>query len=404
MSTSDNTATDSLVIGTPFSSSPTKALLCGSGELGKEVALELKRMGLEVIALDRYDNAPAMQVADRSYTLSMLDGPALRAIIEREQPDYVIPEIEAIATDALVELEAAGVNIVPTARAAQLTMNREGIRCLAGEELGLATSSYRFASTLEDFEAAVAEIGIPCLVKPIMSSSGKGQSLIREARDVAAAWTYAQEGGRAGAGRVIVEGFVDFDYEITLLTVRHRNGTSFCAPIGHRQEDGDYRESWQPQAMSDKALAAAQTMAEKVTTALGGWGIFGVELFIKGDEVIFSEVSPRPHDTGMVTMISQDLSQFALHVRAILGLPVPNIQQHGPSASSVILVEGESSTINFSNLEQALSESDTQVRLFGKPEVAGRRRMGVCLARGESIDDAKAKATRASDSVSVSLS
>lgn len=404
MATSDNAATDALVIGTPFSSSPTKALLCGSGELGKEVALELKRMGLEVIALDRYDNAPAMQVADRSYTLSMLDGPALRAIIEREQPDYVIPEIEAIATDALVELEAAGVNIVPTARAAQLTMNREGIRCLAAEELGLATSGYRFASTREDFEAAVAEIGIPCLVKPIMSSSGKGQSLIREARDVAAAWTYAQEGGRAGAGRVIVEGFVDFDYEITLLTVRHRNGTSFCAPIGHRQEDGDYRESWQPQAMSDKALAAAQAMAEKVTTALGGWGIFGVELFIKGDEVIFSEVSPRPHDTGMVTMISQDLSQFALHVRAILGLPVPNIQQHGPSASSVILVEGESSRINFSNLEQALSESDTQVRLFGKPEVAGRRRMGVCLARGESIDDAKAKAIRASASVSISLS
>lgn len=404
MAISGTVSADSLSIGTPFSASATKALLCGSGELGKEVAIELKRMGLEVIALDRYDNAPAMQVADRSYTLSMLDGPALREIIEREQPDYVIPEIEAIATDTLLELEAAGVNIVPTARAAQLTMNREGIRCLAGEDLGLATSSYRFASTLEDFKAAVAKIGIPCLVKPIMSSSGKGQSLIREASDVSAAWTYAQEGGRAGAGRVIVEGFVDFDYEITLLTVRHRNGTSFCAPIGHRQEDGDYRESWQPQAMSDKALAAAQAMAEKVTTALGGWGIFGVELFIKGDEVIFSEVSPRPHDTGMVTMISQDLSQFALHVRAILGLPVPNIQQLGPSASAVILVEGESNSINFSNLEQALSEPDTQIRLFGKPEVAGRRRMGVCLARGESIDDAKAKASKASASVSVCLS
>ncbi|MEZ0122180.1 MAG: formate-dependent phosphoribosylglycinamide formyltransferase [Candidatus Reddybacter sp.] len=404
MAISDSASADSLSIGTPFSVAATKALLCGSGELGKEVAIELKRMGLEVIALDRYDNAPAMQVADRSYTLSMLDGPALAEIIEREQPDYVIPEIEAIATSTLVELEAAGVNIVPTARAAQLTMNREGIRCLAGEELGLATSSYRFASTLEDFEAAVAEIGIPCLVKPIMSSSGKGQSLIREVDEVAAAWTYAQEGGRAGAGRVIVEGFVDFDYEITLLTVRHRNGTSFCAPIGHRQEDGDYRESWQPQVMSDKALAAAQAMAEKVTTVLGGWGIFGVELFIKGDEVIFSEISPRPHDTGMVTMISQDLSQFALHVRAILGLPVPNIQQLGPSASAVILVEGESSSIHFSNLEQALSEPDTQIRLFGKPEVAGRRRMGVCLARGESIDAAKAKATKAAASVSISLS
>ncbi|MEZ0147923.1 MAG: formate-dependent phosphoribosylglycinamide formyltransferase [Candidatus Reddybacter sp.] len=404
MAISGTASADFLSIGTPFSGSATKALLCGSGELGKEVAIELKRMGLEVIALDRYDNAPAMQVADRSYTLSMLDGPALAEIIEREQPDYVIPEIEAIATSTLVELEAAGVNIVPTARAAQLTMNREGIRCLAGEELGLATSSYRFASTLEDFEAAVAEIGIPCLVKPIMSSSGKGQSLIREVDEVAAAWTYAQEGGRAGAGRVIVEGFVDFDYEITLLTVRHRNGTSFCAPIGHRQEDGDYRESWQPQVMSDKALAAAQAMAEKVTTVLGGWGIFGVELFIKGDEVIFSEVSPRPHDTGMVTMISQDLSQFALHVRAILGLPVPNIQQLGPSASAVILVEGESSSIHFSNLEQAMSEPDTQVRLFGKPEVAGRRRMGVCLARGESIDAAKAKATKAAASVSINLS
>ena len=404
MANSGTAPVNSLSIGTPFSSRGTKALLCGSGELGKEVAIELKRMGLEVIALDRYNNAPAMQVADRSYTLSMLDGPALRDIIAREQPDYVIPEIEAIATDTLVEMEAAGINIVPTAKAAQLTMNREGIRCLAGEELGLATSSYHFASTFDEFEAAVEEIGIPCLVKPIMSSSGKGQSLIRDASETTSAWAYAQEGGRAGAGRVIIEGFVDFDYEITLLTVRHRNGTSFCAPIGHRQEDGDYRESWQPQTMSDKVLAAAQAMAEKVTTALGGWGIFGVELFVKGDEVIFSEVSPRPHDTGMVTMISQDLSQFALHVRAILGLPVPNIQQLGPSASSVILVEGESDNIHFSNLEQALSEPDTQIRLFGKPGVSGRRRMGVCLARGESIDAAKAKASQASASVSVSLS
>ncbi len=397
------TSSDSLVIGTPFSSSSTKALLCGSGELGKEVAIELKRMGLEVIALDRYDNAPAMQVADRCYTLSMLDGPALREIIEREKPDYVIPEIEAIATDTLVELEMAGFNVVPTARAAKLTMNREGIRCLAGEDLGLATSSYRFASTLEDFETAVDDIGIPCLVKPVMSSSGKGQSLISNVSEVAGAWKYAQEGGRAGAGRVIVEGFVDFDYEITLLTVRHREGTSFCAPIGHRQEDGDYRESWQPQAMSEKALTAARAMAEKVTTALGGWGIFGVELFIKGDDVIFSEVSPRPHDTGMVTMISQDLSQFALHVRAILGLPVPNINQLGPSASSVVLVEGDSNTLHYTNLEQALAEPDTQIRLFGKPEVRGRRRMGVCLARGDSIEEARTKASNASDSIGVSL-
>ncbi|MBV1930209.1 MAG: formate-dependent phosphoribosylglycinamide formyltransferase [Porticoccaceae bacterium] len=389
-------------LGTPFSPTATKALLCGSGELGKEVAIELQRFGVEVIALDRYENAPAMQVADRSYTLSMLDGEALRKIIELEKPDYVIPEIEAIATDTLVELEAEGVNIVPTARAAQLTMNREGIRCLAAEELGLLTSSYRFAGSREEFDEAIAEIGMPCLIKPIMSSSGKGQSLIRSAEDVDAAWKYAQEGGRAGAGRVIVEGFVGFDYEITLLTVRHRDGTSFCAPIGHRQEDGDYRESWQPQTMTSAALAAAETMAEQVTTALGGWGIFGVELFVKGDTVIFSEVSPRPHDTGMVTMISQDLSQFALHVRAILGLPIPNICQHGPSASAVILAEGESRQVSFVNVDKALEQPDTQVRLFGKPEVSGRRRMGVCLARGESTEIAKDKAVAASQCIDIS--
>lgn len=391
------------IIGTPFSPTGTKALLCGSGELGKEVAIELQRYGVEVVALDRYDNAPAMQVADRSYTLSMLDGDALRKIIEVEQPDYVIPEIEAIATDTLVELEAEGINIVPTARAAKLTMNREGIRCLAAEELGLQTSSYCFAGTREEFDQAIVEIGLPCLVKPIMSSSGKGQSLIRANEDIDAAWKYAQEGGRTGAGRVIVEGFVDFDYEITLLTVRHRDGTSFCQPIGHRQEGGDYRESWQPQAMSPAALQAAEAMAEKITNALGGWGIFGVELFIKGDEVIFSEVSPRPHDTGMVTMISQDLSQFALHARAIMGLPIPNISQHGPSASAVILAEGNSKQLTFLNIDKALEQPDTQVRLFGKPEVSGRRRMGVCLARADSVDLAKAKAISASQCVDIRL-
>lgn len=390
-------------LGTPFSATATRALLCGSGELGKEVAIELQRYGVEVIALDRYDNAPAMQVADRAYTLSMLDGQALRAVIEKEQPHIVIPEIEAIATETLVALEAEGFKVVPTARAAQLTMNREGIRRLAAEELGLATSTYRFATTRKEFERAVREIGLPCLVKPIMSSSGKGQSLIRNEAEMDSAWAHAQEGGRAGAGRVIVEGFVDFDYEITLLTVRHRGGTSFCAPIGHRQEDGDYRESWQPQAMSDKALAGAQAMAETITTALGGWGIFGVELFIRGDEVIFSEVSPRPHDTGMVTMISQDLSQFALHVRAILGLPIPNIKQHGPSASAVVLVAGESRQLRYSGLEQALAQPDTQLRLFGKPEVAGRRRMGVCLARAEDVEAAKSKAIAASQAISVEL-
>lgn len=390
-------------IGTPFSSSATKILLCGSGELGKEVVIELQRYGCEVIACDRYENAPAMQVADRSYTFSMLDGAELRRVIELEKPDYIVPEIEAISTDTLVELEQEGFHVVPTANAARLTMNREGIRRLAAEELGIPTSHYQFVDNFADFENAVAEIGMPCVVKPIMSSSGKGQSTIKSAADIQTSWTYAQEGGRAGAGRVIVEGFVDFDYEITLLTIRHIQGTSFCQPIGHRQEDGDYRESWQPQAMSETALSRAKEIAEKVTGALGGRGIFGVELFIKGDEVYFSEVSPRPHDTGMVTMISQDLSQFALHARAILGLPIPNIMQHGPSASAVILVEGESQNLSFSNLEAALAVPDTQLRLFGKPEVNGKRRMGVALARGADIDDAKEKALTAAGAVKIRL-
>lgn len=391
------------VIGTPFSSTATKVLLCGSGELGKEVAIELQRLGVEVIACDRYDKAPAMQVADRSYTLSMLDGDALREVILAEKPDYIVPEIEAIATETLVELESEGFNIVPTAKATQLTMNREGIRRLAAEELGLPTSVFEFADQLEDFNLAVERVGYPCVIKPIMSSSGKGQSVVREASEIKGAWDYAQEGGRAGAGKVIIEGFVDFDYEITLLTIRHRDGTSFCEPIGHRQEEGDYQESWQPQAMSDKALAASKDVARKVTEALGGWGLFGVELFIKGDKVYFSEVSPRPHDTGLVTLISQDLSEFALHARAILGLPIPNIQLHGPSASSVILVEGESTQTRFGNLVEALSQPDTSLRLFGKPEVAGKRRMGVALARDVSVEAAKAKAIAVSSAVTVEL-
>lgn len=390
-------------IGTPFSSSACKVLLCGSGELGKEVAIELQRLGVEVIACDRYENAPAMQVADRSYCFSMLDGDELRRVIELEKPDYVVPEIEAIATDVLVELEREGVNVVPSARAAQLTMNREGIRRLAAETLDIATSPYRFADNYDDFCVAVEAIGFPCVIKPIMSSSGKGQSLLRSASELSKAWDYAQQGGRAGAGRVIVEGFVDFDYEITLLTVRHRDGCSFCAPIGHRQEAGDYRESWQPQAMSEAALAASKSIAESVTAALGGWGLFGVELFIKGDQVWFSEVSPRPHDTGLVTLISQDLSEFALHARAILGLPIPNIANHGPSASAVILVDGVSNATRFDNLHKALAESDTQLRLFGKPEVNGQRRMGVALARGVDINDAKAKAIAASEAVKINL-
>ncbi len=390
-------------IGTPFSSTATKVLLCGSGELGKEVVIELQRLGVEVIACDRYEHAPAMQVADRSYSFSMLDGAELRRVIELEKPDYIVPEIEAIATDTLVALENEDFNVVPTARAAQLTMNREGIRKLAAEELAIPTSGYRFADTREEFQEAISEIGIPCVIKPIMSSSGKGQSLVKSEADIDSAWNYAQEGGRTGAGRVIIEGFVDFDYEITLLTIRHRDGTSFCQPIGHRQEGGDYQESWQPQPMSDAALEKSKQIAEKVTAALGGRGIFGVELFIKGDDVYFSEVSPRPHDTGMVTMISQDLSQFALHARAILGLPVPNIVQHGPSASAVILVEGDSAQVRYGNLAQALSEADTQIRLFGKPEVKGQRRMGVALAREGDITSARAKATRAASGVKVTV-
>ena len=391
-------------LGTPLSKSATKVMFCGAGELGKEVVLELQRFGVEVIALDRYANAPAMQVAHRSHVVDMLDGKALRAIIEQEQPDFVVPEIEAIATSTLVELEEEGVTIVPSARAVDLTMNREGIRCLAAEELGLLTSPYCFADTFESFEAAISKIGMPCLIKPIMSSSGKGQSLVKDAKSIRAAWDYAQSGGRAGAGKVIVEGFVDFDYEITLLTVRHGGKTSYCAPIGHVQKDGDYQQSWQPQAMSEAALEKSKHYAHTITQSLGGNGLFGVELFIKGDEVYFSEVSPRPHDTGLVTLISQDLSEFALHARAILGLPIPAIKQIGNAASSVILVEGESRSIEYSGLESALALPDTQLRLFGKPEVSGTRRMGVGLALGDSIDDAVSKAKLVSGAVSVSFS
>ncbi|APU31506.1 phosphoribosylglycinamide formyltransferase 2 [Ectopseudomonas alcaliphila JAB1] len=390
-------------IGTPLSSSATRVLLCGCGELGKEVVIELQRLGCEVIGVDRYANAPAMQVAHRSHVIDMLDGAALRAVIEKEQPHYIVPEIEAIATATLVELEAEGFNVVPTARAAQLTMNREGIRRLAAEELGLPTSPYHFSDTFEDYTAAVKSVGYPCVVKPIMSSSGKGQSVLKSDADLQRAWDYAQEGGRAGKGRVIVEGFIDFDYEITLLTVRHVGGTSFCAPIGHRQENGDYQESWQPQPMSPKALAESERVALAVTEALGGRGLFGVELFVKGDQVWFSEVSPRPHDTGLVTLISQELSEFALHARAILGLPIPVIRQMGPSASAVILVEGDSQQASFANLGAALSEQDTALRLFGKPEVKGQRRMGVALARDESIEAARAKALRSAQAVLVQL-
>lgn len=372
-----------------------KALLLGSGELGKEVAIELQRLGVEVVACDKYANAPAMQIAHRSHVFNMLDPVELRKVIELEKPDHIIPEIEAIATPVLLELEKEGYNVTPTARAAWLTMNREGIRRLAAEELGLTTSPYRFASTREEFDKAIEEIGIPCVVKPVMSSSGHGQSTIKSPDQIDAAWKEAQEGGRAGAGRVIVEGFVDFDYEITLLTVRSVSGTTFCAPVGHIQVNGDYRYSWQPQPMSEKALAEAQDMARKVTDALGGYGIFGVELFVKGDKVIFSEVSPRPHDTGMVTMISQDLSEFALHARALLGLPVPAIDFYGPSASRAIVVEGDTECVVFDNLEEVLAEPGTQLRIFGKPEVHGHRRMGVILSRGESVEAARDKAERA---------
>lgn len=390
-------------LGTPLTASATKILLLGSGELGKEVAIEAQRLGVMVVAVDRYPNAPAMQVAHRSHVVSMLDAAALRRIIKEEKPDFVVPEIEAIATDELLALEAEGVTVIPTARAARLTMDREGIRRLAAEELGLATSPYRFADTKEEFLAACEAVGFPCVVKPVMSSSGKGQSVARDAASAAASWDYAQSAGRAGAGRVIVEGFVAFDYEITLLTVRHAGGTTFCAPIGHRQEKGDYRESWQPHPMSAPALAKAQEMAGAVTAALGGRGIFGVELFVKGDTVLFSEVSPRPHDTGMVTLISQDLSEFALHVRAILGLPVPAIRSYGPAASRVVLAEGDSTSPRYVIDPRALAEPDTALRLFGKPEVHGTRRMGVALALGRDVEEAKGKAIRAASFVRVEL-
>lgn len=388
-------------IGTARCPSATKVMLLGSGELGKEVAIELQRFGVEVIAVDRYTNAPAMQVAHRSHVIDMTNGAALRALIEQETPDLVVPEIEAIATGTLADLESEGFNIVPTARATQLTMNREGIRRLAAEELGLKTSPYSFADSETEMRQAMKEIGLPCIVKPVMSSSGKGQSTARKEADMSQVWRYSQEDGRTGASRVIVEGFVDFDYEITLLTLRHSGGTSFCAPIGHLQQDGDYRESWQPQKMSNAALKAAQHMAEAVTEALGGYGLFGVELFIKGDEVIFSEVSPRPHDTGLVTLISQDLSEFALHVRAILGLPIPAIRQFGPSASAVIMGQGKSSDIHYENLDEALSEPDTQIRLFAKPDINGSRRLGVAVARADTVDVARQKARTCAQAVKI---
>lgn len=381
-------------IGTPQKPSAIRLMLLGSGELGKEVAIEAQRLGIEVIAVDRYADAPAMQVAHRAHVIRMLDAAALRELVLRERPHFIVPEIEAIATTELLALENEGFTVIPTARAARLTMDREGIRRLAAEELGLPTSPYRFASTVDEYRDAIATIGLPCVIKPVMSSSGKGQSMVREAADIPLAWEYAQAGGRAGAGRVIVEGFVPFDYEITLLTVRHAGGTSFCEPIGHLQIAGDYRESWQPHPMSAHALAESQRIAATVTAALGGQGLFGVELFVKDDQVWFSEVSPRPHDTGMVTLISQDLSEFALHLRAILGLPIPLIRQLGPSASSAILIEGTSTDLRFTGIEAALVEPDTTLRLFGKPEVDGQRRMGVALARGESIEQARAKARR----------
>ena len=395
-------------IGTPLSPHATRVLLLGSGELGKEVAIELQRFGVEVIAADRYADAPAMQVAHRSHVLDMLDGAAVRALIERERPHLVVPEIEAIHTSTLVELEqefaaaGTGTRIIPTARAAWLTMDREGIRRLAAETLGLPVSDYRFVDTLDDYRAAIAAIGLPCVVKPVMSSSGHGQSLVRDEADIQPAWEYAQTGGRAGAGRVIVEGFVDFDYEITLLTVRHAGGTGFCEPIGHLQRDGDYRESWQPQPMSTKALALAQGIARQVTDALGGWGVFGVEFFVKGDDVWFSEVSPRPHDTGLVTLASQDLSEFALHARAILGLPIPGIRQLGPSASCALLAEGHGVPV-FSGVDTALQHMDTQLRLFGKPRVAGHRRVGVTLARADDIDAARRIARDAAAAITIEL-
>ena len=382
-------------IGTTFTKSGKKAVLCGSGELGKEVAIELQRYGVEVVALDKYANAPAMHIAHSSHVLSMLDGDALEAVIREEKPDYIIPEIEAIATDRLVKLENEGFNVVPTANATRLTMNREGIRRLAAETLGLPTSPYRFASTREEFDKAVSEIGIPCVVKPVMSSSGHGQSTVKSPEDIDRAWHISQEGGRAGSGKVIVEGFVKFDYEITLLTVRHCAGTTFLNPIGHHQVDGDYRESWQPQMMTYEAMRKAQHIAKAITDALGGYGIFGVELFVTGNDVIFSEVSPRPHDTGMVTMISQDMSEFALHARAILGLPVPEVRFYGPSASKAIVVEGNTKEYEFCDLDKVLEEPGVQIRIFGKPEIAGHRRVGVLLATDETVEKALAKVERA---------
>ena len=390
-------------LGTALTPDATKVMMLGCGELGKEVVIELQRLGVEVVAVDRYANAPAMQVAHRSHVIDMLDGPALQQIIEREAPDLVVPEIEAIATPTLVAMEAAGLNVVPTATATRLTMDRKGIRRLAAEQLGVLTSPYEFANNEIDYRAAVKRIGMPCIVKPVMSSSGKGQSMIRTAADIDASWQYAAEGARGAARAVIIEGFIDFDYEVTLLTVRHRDGTTFCAPIGHRQEGGDYQESWQPQAMSATTLAASQQIAEKVIAALGGWGLFGVEFFVKDDEVYFSEVSPRPHDTGMVTLISQDLSEFALHARAILGLPIPSIRQFGPAASAVILAEGHSQSLSFSGLEQAMAQPDTQLRLFGKPDVEGERRVGVALALGESIESARNKALGSAGAVDIHL-
>jgi len=390
-------------IGTPGASNAYKVLLLGSGELGKEVCIELKRLGCEVIAVDRYANAPAMQVADRFYVISMLDPSALRQIVIKEKPALIVPELEAVATSTLVELEQQGFTVVPTAKAANLTMNREGIRRLAAEELGLPTSPYQFADDKNSYLAAVQTIGYPCVVKPIMSSSGKGQSVLKSDADLEAAWAYAQEGGRTGKGRVIVEGFIDFDYEITLLTVRSVSGTQFCQPIGHRQEKGDYRESWQPQQMSDIALQLAEDYAAKVTEALGGRGLFGVELFVKGDQVWFSEVSPRPHDTGMVTLISQNYSEFALHARAILGLPIPLIRQYGPAASAVLLVQGQSRQIGYANLAQALMQPDTDLRIFGKPEVQGERRMGVALALADDVQQATQKALQVVSHIQVSL-
>ncbi|MGM9847200.1 MAG: formate-dependent phosphoribosylglycinamide formyltransferase [Muribaculaceae bacterium] len=390
-------------IGSVFTPAGRKALLLGSGELGKEVAIELQRLGVEVVACDKYANAPAMQIAHRSYVFNMLDGEELRKVVEFEKPVHIIPEIEAIATPTLVELEKEGFHITPTANAAFLTMNREGIRRLAAEQLGVKTSNYRFAATKEEFYSAIEEIGLPCVVKPIMSSSGHGQSTIKKAEDIEAAWAEAQEGGRAGAGKVIVEGFVKFDYEITLLTVRSVSGTVFCEPVGHIQVNGDYRYSWQPQPMSAPALEKAREIAKKVTDALGGYGIFGVELFVKGDEVIFSEVSPRPHDTGMVTMISQDMSEFALHARALLGLPVPAIEFYGPSASRAIVVEGDTTCIEFDKLEEVLSEPGVQLRIFGKPEVKGHRRMGVLLAKAGSVEEAKEKVEKVYNKLKINV-